>query len=114
MCKPKAIVNFIMCYMYGMHTAVMIADIHSLLQFLHSSFVMSLICRISPHRGTSHQNPEEPSEDDDRDVQEERARAQSAMLSADQTEVKVDSLCFSYFSKGTFIHSEMYFSGFTF
>ncbi|XP_061471613.1 ATP-binding cassette sub-family A member 10-like [Rhineura floridana] len=44
------------------------------------------VFRISPRRKNSHQNPEEPNEDDDRDVQEERARVQSALASANQEE----------------------------
>ncbi|KAJ6652075.1 hypothetical protein lerEdw1_013951, partial [Lerista edwardsae] len=45
-------------------------------------------CRISPPRQSSQQNPEKPSENEDRDVQEERARVQSALVSANHAEVQ--------------------------
>nr|XP_028576932.1 ATP-binding cassette sub-family A member 8-like [Podarcis muralis] len=41
---------------------------------------------ISPQRKSSHRNPEEDSQGDDRDVQEERARVQSALACANQEE----------------------------
>nr|XP_034959946.1 ATP-binding cassette sub-family A member 9-like isoform X2 [Zootoca vivipara] len=44
------------------------------------------VFRISPQRKSGHQNPEEASQGDDRDVQEERARVQSALASANQEE----------------------------
>ncbi|XP_028569482.2 ABC-type organic anion transporter ABCA8-like isoform X2 [Podarcis muralis] len=44
------------------------------------------VFRISPQRKSSHRNPEEDSQGDDRDVQEERARVQSALASANQEE----------------------------
>ncbi|KAL8163513.1 UNVERIFIED_CONTAM: hypothetical protein K2H54_027433 [Gekko kuhli] len=50
---------------------------------------MLLISRISPQRKSIHKNPEEPSEDDDGDVREERARVQNALSSADQEEKPV-------------------------
>ncbi|KAF7235417.1 ATP-binding cassette sub-family A member 8-A [Varanus komodoensis] len=42
------------------------------------------VFRISAQRKHSRPNPEKPPEDDDRDVQEERARAQSALASANR------------------------------
>ncbi|XP_053149567.1 ABC-type organic anion transporter ABCA8B-like isoform X2 [Hemicordylus capensis] len=47
------------------------------------------VFRISPQRERSHQNPEEPGEDVDRDVQDERARARSALMSTNQEEKPV-------------------------
>ncbi|XP_032994804.1 ATP-binding cassette sub-family A member 9-like [Lacerta agilis] len=44
------------------------------------------VFRISPQRKGSHQNLEEASQGDDRDVQDERARVQSALASANQEE----------------------------
>lgn len=49
---------------------------------------LSFSCRISPRRQSSQQNPEKPSENEDRDVQEERARVQSALVSANHAEVQ--------------------------
>ncbi|XP_066469372.1 ABC-type organic anion transporter ABCA8-like isoform X2 [Tiliqua scincoides] len=46
-------------------------------------------CRFSPARQGSQQNPEKPSEDEDRDVQEERERVQSVLVSANHTEKPV-------------------------
>ncbi|XP_054831762.1 ATP-binding cassette sub-family A member 10-like isoform X2 [Eublepharis macularius] len=47
------------------------------------------VFRISPQSKSSRKNPEEASEDDDRDVQDERARVQNAMASPDQEEKPV-------------------------
>uniref|UniRef100_A0A8D0BZG3 ABC transporter domain-containing protein n=1 Tax=Salvator merianae TaxID=96440 RepID=A0A8D0BZG3_SALMN len=46
----------------------------------HALCVMTLISRISPTRKSGHQHREEPSEDDDQDVQDERMRVQSEEL----------------------------------
>lgn len=54
----------------------------------HFRLLVSLIPRISPQRKRSHQNPEELSEENDRDVLDERRRAQSALDSANEEEVK--------------------------
>lgn len=53
----------------------------------HFRLVVSLIPRISPQRRT-HQNPEELSEETDRDVLDERTRAQNALASDNEEEVK--------------------------
>uniref|UniRef100_A0ABM5FN96 ABC-type organic anion transporter ABCA8-like isoform X2 n=1 Tax=Pogona vitticeps TaxID=103695 RepID=A0ABM5FN96_9SAUR len=45
--------------------------------------------RISPQRKSSHQNPEGPSDDEDRDVQDEKARVQIALTTASQEEKPV-------------------------
>ncbi|XP_054834193.1 ATP-binding cassette sub-family A member 9-like isoform X2 [Eublepharis macularius] len=47
------------------------------------------VFRISPQSKSSRKNPEEASEDDDRDVQDERTRVQYAMASPDQEEKPV-------------------------
>ncbi|XP_060108074.1 ABC-type organic anion transporter ABCA8-like [Heteronotia binoei] len=47
------------------------------------------VFRTSPQRKNIKKNPEEPSEDEDADVQDERARVQNALSSADQEEKPV-------------------------
>ncbi|XP_048345642.1 ABC-type organic anion transporter ABCA8-like isoform X2 [Sphaerodactylus townsendi] len=47
------------------------------------------VFRISPQKKDIHKNPEEPSEDDDRDVQNERSRVQNELASADHEEKPV-------------------------
>nr|XP_056704743.1 ABC-type organic anion transporter ABCA8-like [Euleptes europaea] len=47
------------------------------------------VFRIFPQRKSIRKNPEEPSEDDDKDVQNERSRVQNALASADQEEKPV-------------------------
>lgn len=54
----------------------------------HFRLVVSLIPRISPQRKRTHQNPEELSEENDRDILDERTRAQNALASANEEEVK--------------------------
>ncbi|XP_039181354.1 ATP-binding cassette sub-family A member 6-like isoform X2 [Crotalus tigris] len=57
------------------------------------------VFRISPQRKRSHQNPEELSEENDRDVLDERRRAQSALTSANEEEkpvIIVHNLCKEY------------------
>ncbi|KAL7989599.1 hypothetical protein Chor_012265 [Crotalus horridus] len=56
----------------------------------HFRLVVSLIPRISPQRKRSHQNLEELSEENDRDVLDERRRAQSALTSANEEEIQAD------------------------
>ncbi|KAG8129254.1 hypothetical protein E2320_016254 [Naja naja] len=79
--------------------------IHVLMPYIHSIIFIFLlrylvlkcdrpvmrrdpVFRISPQRKRIHQNPEELSEENDKDILDERARAQSALASANEEEQK--------------------------
>ncbi|XP_026546430.1 ATP-binding cassette sub-family A member 10-like [Notechis scutatus] len=90
--------------------------IHALTPYIHSIIFIFLlrylvlkydrpvmrrdpVFRISPQRKRTHQNPEELSEENDRDILDERTRAQSALASANEDEkpvIIVHNLCKEY------------------
>ncbi|XP_077184470.1 ATP-binding cassette sub-family A member 10-like isoform X2 [Paroedura picta] len=90
-------------YIYTLHREIFISSFAPLFQSIVFIFLLCYlekkygnqvirrdpVFRISPQRKTVHKNPEEPNEDDDGDVQDERARVQNALSSEDQEEKPV-------------------------